>query len=339
VAIANLVYEYTLPGTGLWYHLYWQVRLVSVAGGGDYTINFRLNDGDIQTDDPMVPKTTYTAPAGAQNMWFQGEAIGNSGDVINVMAIGRAGDIAVTGSIRIVYDDAAPASIFAGITVLADWLRGLYRKSAMNAAAKTEVNTGGGTYDETTDSEEAQRDNVGTAGAGLTALVTAIWASASRTLTSFGTLITDTVAAIVTALTAYTSIAPVTNSSISQVRGDRWRFAITALGDISLRSKLWVTIKDDYDHTDLDAVVQIEETAGLIRLNKAAGVALNGDITVTDPVLGNIIVYLEPVESAKITADRMRVLDVQWLPIGTTDVLTARKASFTVEADVTRATS
>lgn len=64
----------------------------------------------------------------------------------------------------------AAASIFAGITVLANWLRGLYRKDAMNATAKTEVNSGGGAYNEATDSLEAARDNIGSAGAGLTAV-------------------------------------------------------------------------------------------------------------------------------------------------------------------------
>lgn len=52
----------------------------------------------------------------------------------------------------------AIASKLAGITVLANWLRGLYRKDAMNATAKSEINSGGGTYDETTDSLQAIRD-------------------------------------------------------------------------------------------------------------------------------------------------------------------------------------
>lgn len=45
---------------------------------------------------------------------------------------------------------------FAGITLLANWLRGFARKDAMDATAKTELNTGGGTYNETTDSLEGQ---------------------------------------------------------------------------------------------------------------------------------------------------------------------------------------
>jgi hypothetical protein len=49
---------------------------------------------------------------------------------------------------------------FAGITSLAAWLRGMFRKDAMNAAAKLEVNLGGGNYDEATDSNEALADKM-----------------------------------------------------------------------------------------------------------------------------------------------------------------------------------
>ena len=48
--------------------------------------------------------------------------------------------------------------IFSGITSLPKWLRGLFRKDAMDATALSEVNTGGGTFAETTDSLEAIRD-------------------------------------------------------------------------------------------------------------------------------------------------------------------------------------
>jgi len=47
---------------------------------------------------------------------------------------------------------------FTGITVLANWLKGLFRKDAMDATAKTEANAGGGTYNEATDSQEAEAD-------------------------------------------------------------------------------------------------------------------------------------------------------------------------------------
>jgi hypothetical protein len=52
-------------------------------------------------------------------------------------------------------DTAGVTAKFAGITSLAAWLRGLFRSSTMDVTAKTEVNTGGGTYNEATDSAEA----------------------------------------------------------------------------------------------------------------------------------------------------------------------------------------
>lgn len=52
----------------------------------------------------------------------------------------------------------AIATILSGITSLAKLLRGLYRKDAMDATAKSEVNDGGGTFNEATDSLEAQQE-------------------------------------------------------------------------------------------------------------------------------------------------------------------------------------
>jgi hypothetical protein len=114
MSTAISVYEYTATGT---YSLRFQVRLYQVAGGGDYTINLRLNDGDAQADDPMVPKTTYTAAAGAQNLWFQTINVDVLvGDVINVMVLGLAGDTAVVGSIRIFAEDALAPTTY-GLTL------------------------------------------------------------------------------------------------------------------------------------------------------------------------------------------------------------------------------
>jgi hypothetical protein len=63
------------------------------------------------------------------------------------------------------------SAIFSGITSLAHWLGLIAGKQAANATAQTEIRAtgaGSGTYDPTTDSLEANRDNIGTAGANLT---------------------------------------------------------------------------------------------------------------------------------------------------------------------------
>jgi len=55
-------------------------------------------------------------------------------------------------------DLTAFAAKFFGITLVANWLRGLARKDTMDATAKMEINDGGGSYNEATDSSEAIRD-------------------------------------------------------------------------------------------------------------------------------------------------------------------------------------
>lgn len=51
---------------------------------------------------------------------------------------------------------------FTGITSVSNWLRALFRKDTANATALTEINSGGGAYDESTDSNEALKDQIDT---------------------------------------------------------------------------------------------------------------------------------------------------------------------------------
>jgi hypothetical protein len=65
------------------------------------------------------------------------------------------------------------STLFSGITQLSHWLGAIAGKQTPNSTAQTEIRAtgaGSGTYDATTDSNEALRDNTGTAGAGLTAI-------------------------------------------------------------------------------------------------------------------------------------------------------------------------
>jgi hypothetical protein len=62
-----------------------------------------------------------------------------------------------------------PAALFSGITSLAQWLGLIAGKQTGNSTARTELRAtgaGSGTYDETTDAQEAIRDNMGTAQTG-----------------------------------------------------------------------------------------------------------------------------------------------------------------------------
>jgi hypothetical protein len=100
---AASVYEYTADGT---YRVRFQVQLTSLAGGGDVSIWLTLNDGDAVADNIIFPKTTVTLAAGAQSAWFvSGEIDVMTGDVMNVFALGLAGDTAVHGIVRVFSDD------------------------------------------------------------------------------------------------------------------------------------------------------------------------------------------------------------------------------------------
>jgi hypothetical protein len=62
---------------------------------------------------------------------------------------------ASTGLIAIKTQTGVIASILAGITSLANWLRGFIRSDTMDSTAKAEVNNGGGAYNEAVDSNQA----------------------------------------------------------------------------------------------------------------------------------------------------------------------------------------
>jgi len=88
-------------------------------------------------------------------------------DAPNALAVAAVRDVALAGAAAGSLGEgvATTQTKLSGITSLRDWLRGLFRKDAMNAAAKAEVNAihdGGaaGTFDEATDSGQGLADSV-----------------------------------------------------------------------------------------------------------------------------------------------------------------------------------
>ena len=126
---------------------------------------------------------------------------------------------------------------------------------------------------------------------------TAVWSEPVRTLT----------VAVATATAA-------TEGDFTMIRGDSIAQALTGLGDISNRTKLWFTMKSKKSHTDAQAICRIEETVGLEYLNAAAaGTAANGDITVQDETAGNVTIVLDEVESAKLVGAKRLYYDISVL--------------------------
>lgn len=121
-------------------------------------------------------------------------------------------------------------------------------------------------------------------------------------------------------------------------RGDTWSIAFQRLGNITARTKLWFTLKDNRADTDALAWVQIEETAGLEYIDgAAAGTPANGSITVTDDVIGDLAVALEAVETAKLENVGNLFYDVQMLTAAGVTTLVRGRA--VIMADATRVTS
>jgi hypothetical protein len=86
----------------------------------------------------------------------------NNTGIVNTVQTGSAAALAAYDSDGGVAKEAsvgAIATILAGITSLANWLRGLYNKRTMNSAALAEIRDTTGTFDPTTDSAEAIRDS------------------------------------------------------------------------------------------------------------------------------------------------------------------------------------
>ena len=147
------------------------------------------------------------------------------------------------------------------------------------------------------------------------------WTYATRTLTQ----------------SAASVISAVSGSFINITRGDSLSASLTGLGDISGRSKLWFTVKHDRSGADTAAIIQIEETAGLVYLNgSAASVAGNGSITVDDASAGNITIALDETETDDLPVFSGLYYDVQMLTAaGAVTTLTASTCN--ILADVTRA--
>lgn len=97
-------------------------------------------------------------------------------------------------------------------------------------------------------------------------------------------------------------------------RGDTWAITMQRLGDVSGRDELWFTLKDDKDDADASALVQIDESTGLLYINGVpAGTPANGSIVVTDAAKGNLTINLAAVEAAKLADVGNLYYDVQLL--------------------------
>jgi hypothetical protein len=143
------------------------------------------------------------------------------------------------------------------------------------------------------------------------------------------------------------AIADLLSGTILSIhRGDTVTLSISALGDISDRTKLWFTVKKrGGDPSDTASIIQIleyagtDETSGLLYIEGAAPTSNdNGSITVIDASAGDITIVIEAVEVAKLTPNNRLRYDVQMLN-SSGDVTTLTDGTCSINEDVTRSTS
>jgi hypothetical protein len=151
---------------------------------------------------------------------------------------------------------------------------------------------------------------IGAIATAIAAIPAAVWSFATRTLTQ----------------AAASVIAAVSGSVVTQPRATTWNFSITGLGNITARTDLYFTIKRRTTDADTAAVVQIEETAGLIVINGGAPAAAgNGTLTVTDAVAGDVTVTLAAIESEKLRATDNLQYDFKMVTAAVVQLLTRNR--------------
>lgn len=148
-----------------------------------------------------------------------------------------------------------------------------------------------------------------------------IWSYTSRTLTQ-----------------AADSLEEITSGSlIVRKRGDYWSISRTGVGSLAGRTACYFTVKESPGKTDAEALLKIEETAGLQVFDGDDDVtATDASLTIDDETLGNYTVVVKVVLTAEIDPDTY-VFDLQ--PVFANGPTTMEEGQFKVTSDITRATS
>lgn len=180
-----------------------------------------------------------------------------------------------------------------------------------------------------------------TAGSGVTAQQ--VWEYATRTLTSGGGGGGGASAAEIWEYATRTLTQPtmtvdagLVEGTMSIYRGDTFGVSFTGLGSLTGRSALYVTAKSDTKRADDEAVFDVSEAGGLLRLNGAATTSSWGSVTVADAATGAVNFTLKAQATSALKPGTY-LYDIQVVIDG--GVTTIGRGSVIVTADIKRATS
>ncbi|MGD8499061.1 MAG: hypothetical protein PVJ86_00345 [Phycisphaerales bacterium] len=299
---------------------YYTLTSGSVDAVGEYVAVFKTTSEDV--DQKHLPAIWTIGRAGVENLDAPIATVDTVADAIkavtdNLPDSGALTSIAQASAVTTLTNRIG-AFTGSGVNTVLGMFKALASKIA---STPSDI---GGTFDPATDSMESlQEDIAAISVSGASAAE--VWGYADRTLTQSAASVT----------------AAVSGSDLTIRRGDTFTAAITGLGSIANRSKLWFTVKDSKSESDNDALIQIEATAGLTRFQGAAyGTAADGSITIDDEDAGDITITIKPAATTLLwyDADEEFYYDIQVLTT-VPSISTLTEGDLTVERDVTRATS
>lgn len=168
-----------------------------------------------------------------------------------------------------------------------------------------------------------------------------VWATLATTGSIFAYSTREAAVGATLSITIPAAVASASQNpqQITCVRGDTLVYDNSdyLMGNISTRTKMWLTAKASDSDADADAIIQVIEGTGLTILNGSSSVtAGNASLVVSNATTGEYVLTISAVETAKL-AVRDLVWDCQFKT--STGVSTPNSGVFSVSADVTKATS
>lgn len=183
-----------------------------------------------------------------------------------------------------------------------------------------------------------------------------VWSNTARTLTSFGTLVSDVWAYTARTLTSFGSLVSnvwnylsrtLTNDEL-QDTGVNYDYSfykyatvsvpIVSLGDLTDVTDMWFTVKKDVNQEDLDSILQIGLNDGLLYLyGVTTPTPTDGDISVDSLVDGDITISLLASATTTLPTGENRYYDVKVDRNGVIEIL--RSGNIDILIPVTRRTT
>ena len=113
--------------------------------------------------------------------------------------------------------------------------------------------------------------------------------------------------------------------------------AVTELGDLVGWEEIYFTMKTDASLEDSEATIQVSKDDGLQIINgEEAATSANGSITIDDTSLGNLTIFVDEVEMAKIETRTNYVYDIKLIRGGVQKVITLADGIYTITESATK---